>query len=67
MVLEIQEHVASNCLDLVRAFWLCHNKADDIMVETHTRGKDHMIRQEAREIQGPGLLFFFKTTYSHGN
>jgi len=30
------------------------------MVEIHVRGRGHMVRQEAGEIRGPGLLSFCK-------
>lgn len=29
-----------------------------IVLAVNARGRDHMGRQEAREIQGPGLLFY---------
>jgi hypothetical protein len=62
-VLKIQEHGASICLALMRAFWLNHNTVDGIMTGVLYVHKDHMVRQESRKTRkGPDLAFM--TTHS---
>jgi hypothetical protein len=49
---------------LVRAFHLYHNMVDGIMAEVHTRRKDHIVIQEARDKGKTRFAVFITTGYS---